>query len=126
MTVVSRVMVVAPIVFPHMLAQVRPSSPEFVVTRLCTPDVVGNPTLEWDVIGPGGGSRGGPFPETCTPTTGTISLPLTLTNDCVDARLSTRVRALVDKINTACRLRHCDSAALCWLLQTIGTFCVGH
>jgi hypothetical protein len=27
--------------------------------------VVGNPTLEWDVIGPNGGGRGGPFPETC-------------------------------------------------------------
>jgi hypothetical protein len=26
--------------------------------------VVGNPTLEWDVIGPGGPDRGGPFPET--------------------------------------------------------------
>ena len=26
--------------------------------------VTGNPTLEWDVIGPHGGGRGGPFPET--------------------------------------------------------------
>lgn len=26
--------------------------------------VVGNPTLEWDVIGPNGGNRKGPFPET--------------------------------------------------------------
>jgi hypothetical protein len=26
--------------------------------------VTGNPTLEWDVIGPNGGGRGGPFPDT--------------------------------------------------------------
>ena len=26
--------------------------------------VIGNPTLEWDVIGPSGGARGGPFPPT--------------------------------------------------------------
>jgi hypothetical protein len=29
--------------------------------------VVGNPMLEWDVIGPNGGGRGGPFPQTCEP-----------------------------------------------------------